>query len=76
MRKITDENSLLVALRNTMQRAIQAQQYEDAIFYADKVLHLITSKNEGEFSQAVYDLANCYLLNKENLRCIELLDKY
>jgi hypothetical protein len=24
----------------------------------------------------VYDLATCYLLNKENLRCIELLDKY
>ena len=59
-----------------MQRAIQAQRYEDAIFFADKILHLITSKNEGDFTQAVYDLATCYLLNKENLRCIELLDKY
>ena len=59
-----------------MQRAIVSERYTDAIFFADKVLHLITSKQESDFVRAVYDLANCYLLNKEYLRCIELLEKY
>lgn len=52
------------------------ERYTDAIFFADKILHLISSKQENDFVKAVYDLANCYLLNKNYLRCIELLEKY
>lgn len=28
------------------------------------------------FQQAIYQLAYCYLMNKEYLRCVELLEKY
>ena len=28
------------------------------------------------FIRAVYDLAHCYLMNKENLRCVQLIEKY
>jgi Anaphase-promoting complex, cyclosome, subunit 3 len=59
-----------------MQRAITYERYSTAIFFADKILHLITSRQAEDFVKAVYDLANCYLLNKEYLRCIELLEKY
>ena len=59
-----------------MQLAISSEQYPDAIFFADKILHLITSRQEGDFVTAVYDLANCYILSKQPLRCIELLEKY
>jgi hypothetical protein len=40
------------------------------------VLHLIRPSDAITMAQAVFDLANCYLLNKEHLRCIELLEKY
>ena len=53
-----------------------SERYQDSIFFADKILHLISPKQESDFVRSVYDLANCYLLNKEYLRCIELLEKY
>ena len=64
-RRITvDEETLIKSLRETMHRSIQNQRYTDAIFFADKILHLITSRQEGDFVTAVYDLANCYILSK------------
>jgi hypothetical protein len=73
---VVDESNLINNLRSSMQRANSNERYCDAIFFADKILHLISTKQENDFIRAVYDLAKCYLLNKEYLRCIELLEKY
>ena len=60
-----------------MQRCIQSEQYIDAIFFADKIFYLqLTVRQESEFLRALYDLANCYLLNKQYVRCIEIIQKY
>jgi hypothetical protein len=32
-----------------MQRCIVSEQFGDAIFFADKVLHLISTRHDGEF---------------------------
>jgi len=48
--------------------------YVDAIFFADKILSLSIERTT-QHTQAVYDLANCFFLNGEYLRCIELLEK-
>ena len=39
-----------------MQRAITYERYSTAIFFADKILHLITSRQAEDFVKAVYDL--------------------
>ena len=50
--------------------------YSDAIFYSDKLLHLQSSRRTEPFVKAVYDLGHCYLMNKEYLRCVQLIEKY
>lgn len=59
-----------------MQRCIISEQFGDAIFFADKIMHLISTRHDGEFQRALYDLAHCYLLNKQHVRCVEVLQKY
>jgi hypothetical protein len=65
-----------------MKLNLQNLCYQDAIFYADKLLHLSMNRGGGSngsadhFIRAVYDLAHCYLMNKENLRCVQLIEKY
>jgi hypothetical protein len=44
--------------------------YSDAIFFADKVVHLESARGGDVFVKAVYDLAHCYMMNKEYLRCV------
>lgn len=50
--------------------------YTDAIFFADKVVHLESARGGEVFVRAVYDLAHCYMMNKEYLRCVQLIEKY
>ena len=66
--RVTDA-ALLEKLKALMHTNIRNHLYTDAIFYADKILHLSMNRNE-KFIQAVYDLANCYFLNKEYFRCL------
>ena len=68
---------LITHLRAAVQRNMDAHQYKDAIFYADKVVHLISAPAaHEEFHKAVYDLAACFLADKQNARCVELLERY
>ena len=60
---------MLLHLKKQMKTNLKNLQYEDAIFYADKIVHLQPAKSE-KFVKSVYDLAHCYLLNKEYLRCV------
>ena len=39
-------------------------------------MHLISGQGGPDFQQAVYDNANCFLVNKEYRRCIEMLEKF
>lgn len=64
------DRDLIRKMQESMARAIKSTLYVDAIFFADKVLSLST-----HHTQAVYDLANCFFLNGEYQRCIELLEK-
>ena len=50
--------------------------YQDAIFFADKILHILQARGSDRYVAAVYDLAHCYMLNKEYLRCVQLIEKY
>jgi len=71
------EEQLVARLSRLMKMNLQTLCYQDAIFYADKLLHLSLTRGGGEsFIKAVYDLAHCYLMNKENLRCVQLIEKY
>ena len=64
-------------MKKLMKMNIKNFCYTDAIFYADKLLHLQSVYPE-KLSQAVYDLGNidalflahCYYLNKEFLRVV------
>jgi len=58
-----------------MDNAIKSEWYLDAIFFADKVLAL-SIYNSDQFIKAVYDLANTYFLNKEYMRCVQLVEKH
>lgn len=69
----TDE-SLIRKLRKTMENAIYNECYVDAIFFADKILALSIPCSE-QYIRAVYDLANAYFMNKEYMRCINLIEK-
>jgi len=70
------DQELVQHLRDQMNLNLKSFAYLDAIFYADKVLHLLHHQgtNGGqtieEGIRAVYELAYCYFLNKEYLRCV------
>ena len=71
------EEQLIGRLQRLMKLNLQNLCYQDAIFFADKLLHLSMSRGGADqFIKAVYDLAHCYLMNKENLRCVQLIEKY
>ena len=72
-KKPTDQ-ALIKKLRVTMENAIKNECYLDAIFYADKILAL-SIHNSDQHIRAVYDLANAYFLNKEYMRCVQLIEK-
>jgi len=63
------EEQVISRLRRLMKVNLRNMCYQDAIFFADKLLHLQHSRTE-HFVRAVYDLAHCYMLNKEYLRCV------
>lgn len=73
-KKPTDE-SLIKKLRKSMETAMKNDCYLNAIFYADKILAL-SIHNSDQYMKAVYDLANAYYLNKEYMRCIQLIEKH
>jgi len=56
-------------MNKLMKMNLKSFCYQDAIFYAEKVLHLQHTSSQKSV-KAVYDLAHCYLLNKEYLRCV------
>ena len=72
--RVTDA-ALLEKLKMLMHTNIRNHLYTDAIFYADKILHLSINRNE-KYVQAVYDLANCFFLNKEYFRSVQLIEKH
>lgn len=67
-------DTLIESLRQSMSKCIETFCYTDAIFFADKVLAL--SMDKSEYAIAVYDLAYCYFLNKEYLRCVSHISKH
>ena len=71
MRKPTDL-ALIQKLRKTMEAAMKNACYLDAIFFADKILALALP-NTDQYIDAVYDLANALYLNKEYIRCVQLI---
>jgi hypothetical protein len=71
MKKPTDF-ALIKKLRRTMETAMKNACYLDAIFFADKILALALP-NTDQYIDAVYDLANALFLNKEYIRCVQLI---
>lgn len=79
------EEQVISRLRRLMKVNLKSMCYQDAIFFADKLLHLQHARTD-HFVRAVYDLgkstnlifyiAHCYMLNKEHLRCVQLVEKY
>jgi len=57
-----------------MEKAVRNTLFVDAIFFADKIVALSIDKSD-QFVHAVYDLANCYFLNNEFQRCIDLVER-
>ena len=51
-----DENQLVAHLRSQSKRCLKAQLYEDAIFFADKVLNLV--KESGKMKNGSSHLDN------------------
>jgi hypothetical protein len=70
------EEQLIARLSRLMKMNLENLCYSDAIFFADKLLHLQSSRGTEAFVKSVYDLGHCYLMNKENLRCVQLIEKY
>ena len=71
--KLPSDVQLIAGMKSAMNNAIKNSCYVDAIFFADKILTL--SNDEKRF-KAVYDLANCYFMNGDYQRCIDLLEKH
>ena len=68
------EEKLTLHLKQLMKLNLKNMCYRDAIFFADKLLH-IQQMGTLDYCQAVYDLAHCFLLNKEYSRCVQLIEK-
>jgi hypothetical protein len=58
-----------------MEASLTNSCYLDSIFFADKILAL-SIRNSDQYVRAVYDLANAYFLNKEYMRCVNLIEKH
>ena len=74
LQKKPNDDLLIRRLQKTMNKAIHNECYVDAIFFADKILALSIPCTE-QYIRAAYDLAKAYFMNKEYMRCINIIDK-
>jgi anaphase-promoting complex subunit 6 len=71
-----DLDDVITDMRRQMHQYINTGLYSNALFYANKVFYLSLSKDLITISDYLYDLANCFYLNKEYYRCVNLIQKY
>jgi hypothetical protein len=72
---VTLEESIAY-MKNLIQQYIKNGLYNNALFYADKIFYLSLNKEMFIISDHLFDLAHCFLLNKEYYRCVNLIQKY
>jgi anaphase-promoting complex subunit 6 len=62
-------------LKETVKTHKNKNCYVSAIFYADKVVSLHRNYESESYIDATYELADCYFLNNEYLRAVQLIEK-
>lgn len=66
----------ILNMKSLLTQYINMGLYANALFYADKIVNLSLNKELNVISDHLFDLAQCFYLNKEYYRCVNLIQKY